>query len=289
MSHRNSEDEKEDSSQAEVQQGAVQQHVNAHFDSTATYWDGVYRGDSLQGVIYQDRQAAVLDYVDAAALQSESRVLEIGCGAGHLTMELAERGLRVDAVDASPVMVDAAAGRAAERGLSQRVTVGVADVHALPFGSSEFDLVVAVGLIPWLHSPDSAVREMARVLRPGGQLVLTADNRARLVSFTDPRAMLALSPLKRVLVALRRRRGKATSRLDSPRTIDRLLLQSALRPLERRTVGFGPLSFMGWMFLGEARSIRVNGRLQALANRGTPGLRLTGWHYLVHAKKPSGP
>jgi ubiquinone/menaquinone biosynthesis C-methylase UbiE len=286
MSHRNSEYEKEDSSQADVQQGGVQQHVNAHFDSTATYWDGVYRGDSLQGVIYQDRQAAVLDYVDAAALPSESRVLEIGCGAGHLTMELAERGFHVDAVDASPAMVDATGGRAAERGLSERVAVGVADVHALPFGSSEFDMVVAVGVIPWLHSPDSAVREMARVLRPGGQLVLTADNRARLVSFTDPRAMLALSPLKRALVRLRRRRGVATSRLDYPRTIDRLLLQSALRPLKRRTVGFGPLSFMGWMFLDERRSIRVNGRLQALANRGTPGLKWTGWHYLVHAKKP---
>lgn len=286
MSHRNSEDEKVDSSQADVQRGGVQRHVNAHFDSTATYWDGVYRGDSLQGVIYQDRQAAVLEYVDAAALPSASRVLEIGCGAGHLTMELGERGFRVDAVDASPAMVHATAGRAAERGLAERVAVGVADVHALPFGSSEFDLVVAVGVIPWLHSPESAVREMARVLQPGGQLVLTADNRARLASFTDPRAMLALSPLKRGLVALRRRRGVATSRLDYPRTIDRLLVQSALRPLDRRTIGFGPLSFMGWMFLDEARSIRVNDRLQALANRGIPGLKSTGWHYLVHAKKP---
>jgi ubiquinone/menaquinone biosynthesis C-methylase UbiE len=278
--------DKEDSSQRGVQQGGVQQHVNAHFDSTATYWDGVYRGDSLQGVIYQDRQAAVLDYVDDAGLQAESRVLEIGCGAGHLTMQLAERGFRVDAVDASPAMVDATAGRAAERDLSERVTVAAADVHALPFGASEFDLVVAVGVIPWLHSPDSAVREMARVLRPGGQLVLTADNRARLVSFTDPRAMLALSPLKRVLVALRRRRGVASSRLDFPRTIDQLLVRSALQPLERRTIGFGPLSFMGWMFLDEPRSIRVNGRLQAMADRGVPGLKWTGWHYLVHAAKP---
>ncbi len=284
MSHQNREFEKDDPLGG-VEQGGVQQHVNAHFDSTASYWDGVYRGDSLQGVIYQDRQAAVLEYVDAADLKAQSRVLEIGCGAGHLTMQLAERGFRVDAVDASPAMVQATSERAAERGVSERVTVGVADVHALPFGSSDFDLVVAVGVIPWLHSPGEAVNEMARVLRSDGQLVLTADNRARLVSFVDPRAMLALSPLKRLLVAVRRRRGVATSRLDFPRATDRLLTRGGLRLLGRRTVGFGPLSFLGWMFLDENRSIRVNARLQRLADRGAPGLRWTGWHYLVRAVK----
>lgn len=286
MSHRNSENDTEHSLRSEHQPGAVQEHVNAHFDSSASYWDGVYRGDSLQGLIYQQRQAAVLDCVDASHLAAGARVLEIGCGAGHLTIRLAERDLRVDAIDASPAMVEAAARRALEGGMSERVTVEVADVHALPFEASHFDLIVAVGVIPWLHSPHAAVAEMARVLRPGGHLIVTADNRARLSSFTDPRAMLALSPLKRAQVALRRRRGLATSRLDYPRRIDQLLRASGLNPVTRRTIGFGPLSFMGRPLLGESRSMRVNDRLQALADRGVPGLKWTGWHYLVRAAKP---
>jgi len=285
MSHRNSENDTEHSLQGEHQPGFVQEHVNAHFDSSASYWDGVYRGDSLQGLIYQQRQAAVLDCVDAANLSAEARVLEIGCGAGHLTIRLAERGLRVDAIDASPAMVEAAASRALEKGLREQVTVEVADVHALPFEPSHFDLIVAVGVIPWLHSPQAAVAEMARVLRPGAQLVVTADNRARLSSFTDPRAMLALSPLKRAQVALRRRRGLATSRLDYPRRVDRLLRESGLNPLARRTIGFGPLSLLGRPLFGEAKSMRVNDRLQTLADRGAPGLKWTGWHYLVRAAK----
>jgi ubiquinone/menaquinone biosynthesis C-methylase UbiE len=285
MSHRNSESDTEHSSHGGHRRGRVQQHVNAHFDASASYWDGVYRGGSLQGVIYQQRQAAVLDCVEASKLAREAPVLEIGCGAGHLTMQLAERGLRVAAIDASRAMVEATANRANEAEVQERVTVEVADVHALPFAADHFDLVVAVGVIPWLHSPAGAVNEMARVLRPGGQLVLTADNRARLASFTDPRAMLALSPLKRAQVALRRRRGLATSRLDFPRSIDRLLLQSGLQPVSRRTVGFGPLSFLGRPVLDESRSIRVNGRLQALADRGAPGLKWTGWQYVVRATK----
>jgi ubiquinone/menaquinone biosynthesis C-methylase UbiE len=286
MNHRNSENDTEHSLGGEHQPGAVQEHVNAHFDSSASYWDGVYRGDTLQGLIYQHRQAAVLDCVDAAKLPAGAQALEIGCGAGHLTIRLAERELRVEAIDASPAMVEAAANRVLEAGLRELVNVEVADVHALPFEPSHFDLIVAVGVIPWLHSPQAAVAEMARVLRPGGQLVVTADNRARLSSFTDPRAMLALSPLKRAQVALRRRRGLATSRLDYPRDIDQLLLWSGLNPVARRTIGFGPLSLLGRPLFGEPNSMRVNDRLQALADRGVPGLKWTGWHYLVRAAKP---
>ncbi len=286
MSHRNSENDTEHSLQGDRQPAAVQEHVNAHFDSSASYWDGVYRGDTLQGLIYQQRQAAVLGCVDAAKLPAAAPVLEIGCGAGHLTIRLAERELEVEAIDASPAMVEAAANQALEAGLGERVNVAVADVHALPFESSHFDLIVAVGVIPWLHSPQTAVAEMARVLRPGGQLVVTADNRARLSSFTDPRAMLALSPLKRAQVALRRRRGLATSRLDYPRQIDRLLRGSGLNPLSRRTIGFGPLSFLGRSLFGERKNMRLNDRLQGLADRGVPGLKWTGWHYVVRAAKP---
>lgn len=287
MSQRNSENDTERSAAGDLSRGGVQRHVNRHFDSTASYWDAVYRDADLQGVIYQQRQAAVLDYVEAAGLPPGARALEIGCGAGHLTVQLAERGLHVDAVDASEAMVEATADRARAAGLDGNVSVVVADVHTLPFAADHFDLVIAVGVIPWLHSPGEAVGEMARVLRPAGQLVLTADNRARLISFTDPRAILALTPLKRVYDRARKRRGLATSRLDSPRRVDRLLGRWPLHMLERRTVGFGPLSFLGRPIFDDVRGIRVNRRLQALADRGVPALRWTGWHYVVRAQKLS--
>ena len=286
MTEQSPESDSRGRSRAGVEGGGLQDEVNAHFDSSASYWDGVYSGEDLQGIIYLQRQAAVLDYVEEAHLGRDAHVLEIGCGAGHLTMELADRGLRVDAVDASPAMVEATAARASEHGVLERVTVNVADVHRLPFQTGQFDLVVAVGVIPWLHSPAEAVAEMARVLSAGGELVLTADNGARLVSFTDPRGLLALTPLKRVLVALRRRRGRVSSTLHFPSRIERMVRDSGLRPLSRRTIGFGPLSFLGRPLLSEPCGIRVNHRLQALADRGVPGLRLAGWHFLVRARKP---
>lgn len=265
---------------------SMQDDVNTYFDAEASYWDEVYLERNLQGLIYRQRQAVVLDDLDAAGLKPGTRVLEIGCGAGHLTAQLAERGLHVEAIDSSPAMVESTARRVRERGFQGHASVGAADVHALPFELSHFDLVVAVGVIPWLHSPGHAIQEMARVLRPTGQLILTADNRARLSSFTDPREMLALSVgVKRLYHSVRKPHTQAISRLDFPRHVDRLLVGGGLYPVRRRTVGFGPFSFLGRAVFDDARSARIDRRLQALADRGAPGLKWTGWHYVVRAVK----
>jgi ubiquinone/menaquinone biosynthesis C-methylase UbiE len=261
----------------------IQQNVNTHFDATVAYWDEVYRGEELQGVIYQQRQTAVLRCIDEAQLAPDAHVLEIGCGAGHLTRELGLRKLKVNAVDASPAMVDITGKRMESESLEEKVTVAVADVHALPFASGTFDLVVAVGVLPWLHSPAAAVVEIARVLGDRGQVVLTADSAARLSSFTDPRAMLALTPLRRVYHAVQEEPGNAVSYLHSPRRINAMLRAAGLDPAARSTVGFGPLTLLGRPILGERAAIRVNGRLQRLADRHVPALRWTGWHYVVRA------
>jgi SAM-dependent methyltransferase len=263
-----------------------QETINTHFDSTVSYWDGVYGDDDVQGLIYRMRQSVVLSYVDAAALPANARVLEIGCGAGHLTIQLANRQFRVEAVDASQAMVEVTADRMREGGSEQAVTVAMADAHSLPFQAGHFDLVVAVGVIPWLHSPGDAIAEMARVLVPGGQLILTADNGARLSSFTDPREMLARTPLRHLYHRLRKRRGLAMSRLDFPRRIDRLIRRGGLRPVARSTVGYGPLTFWGRVLFSNALRVRINDRLHSLASRGVPGLKWTGWHYVVRATKP---
>ena len=270
----------------ENEPASVQRNVNTHFDATVAYWDRVYLEDGLQGRIYRNRQEAVLGYVDAVGLRAGARALEIGCGAGRLTMELAARGLRVDAVDASPEMVALTGQRAQESGFGESVRVAVADVHELPFADREFDLIVAVGVLPWLHTPAAAVREIARLLSDGGQVVLTADNGARLTTFTDPREMLAGTPLRGLYRRLRKRPGVAMSHLDFPARIERMLRDAGLSTVARRTVGFGPMSFLGRPLLEGERGVRLDERLQRLADRGVPAVKWTGWHYVVRARKP---
>ncbi|MDQ3879444.1 MAG: class I SAM-dependent methyltransferase, partial [Actinomycetota bacterium] len=111
-------------------------------------------------------------------LPSGARVLEIGCGAGMLSVALAHRGFDVTATDSSAEMLQAAAEAAAR----DRVHIGLvrADALVLPVPAQTFDLVAAVGVLPWVSSPQRALAEIARVLKPGGAAVVTSDNLGRL-------------------------------------------------------------------------------------------------------------
>src|SRR4051794_29564947 len=95
-----------------------------------------------------------------------SDLIEAGCGTGELAARLAAAGFAVTAVDRSPRM----AGLAAARSLNALR----ADVTALPFPDGRFSVAVAAWMLYHVPDPDGALAELARVLRPGGRLVVAA-------------------------------------------------------------------------------------------------------------------
>lgn len=92
-------------------------------------------------------------------LSAGDRVLEVGCGRGHLTGRLADRGIDVIGIDANPM--------AAEVAGSDRIMTMRAET--LEFDDATFDAVVSIHAIEHLPQLDAAVAEMGRVLKPGGQ------------------------------------------------------------------------------------------------------------------------
>jgi SAM-dependent methyltransferase len=109
---------------------------------------------------------------------SPQRVLEVGCGWGELAEWIArDTGAEVVAVDLSSRMVELAR----ERGVDARV----ADVQQLPFADGEFDLVVAAWMLYHVPDLDRGLRELARVLRPGGGLVAVTNSRFHLIELRE--------------------------------------------------------------------------------------------------------
>jgi ubiquinone/menaquinone biosynthesis C-methylase UbiE len=98
------------------------------------------------------------------------RILDVGCGDGVLAAALAGGGGNMTGVDADPQMLAAARARAEATGLAVVFVEG--DIHALPFPDATFDVVVAVTVLCFVPDAEHAVREMARVLRPGGRMVI---------------------------------------------------------------------------------------------------------------------
>ncbi len=99
-----------------------------------------------------------------------ARVLDAGCGDGALVRAAASRGAEVTGVDPDPAMLAAARSRAAGAGLRAVFLEG--RVERLPFPDACFDVVASVTVLCFVPDAASAMREMARVLRPGGCLVI---------------------------------------------------------------------------------------------------------------------
>ncbi len=100
-------------------------------------------------------------------LEPHHRLLDVGCGPGTVSVDLAGRVGEVVGVDTSAAVVEAARATAADAG-RDNASFSVADAYALPFPDASFDVVHAHQLLQHLTDPVAALREMRRVARPGG-------------------------------------------------------------------------------------------------------------------------
>lgn len=99
-----------------------------------------------------------------------AQVLDVGCGDGALAAELASRGAQVIGIDVSEAMIRAARERA--RRQSADVAFEVASARQLPFPDARFDSATAITILCFVDDAAPAFHEIARVLRPGGRLVI---------------------------------------------------------------------------------------------------------------------
>jgi len=135
--------------------------TRAFFDAVGPEWD------ALRKILNDDalRARAVARLVPPGL-----RVADVGTGTGILAMELARLGLAVVAIDHSPRMLEAAREKLAREGISS-VELRLGEAGALPLGDGEVDAAFAHMVLHYVPSPPEALREMARVVKPGGSVV----------------------------------------------------------------------------------------------------------------------
>lgn len=98
-------------------------------------------------------------------------ILDVACGTGSVAVELVRRyGCTVIGVDQSAEMLAAGRGRVAAAGLAEGITLLHARAEALPFAAASFDGLTFTYLLRYVDDPAATLRELARVVRPGGHI-----------------------------------------------------------------------------------------------------------------------
>ncbi|MGQ0702383.1 MAG: class I SAM-dependent methyltransferase [Gemmatimonadales bacterium] len=160
------------------------QHPVQFFDSIAREYDSKHYGTPTSNFMTL-RQDRVLEFVDSLGLPRGAKVLDAGCGPGHLVQALVARGLRVCAIDAAGRMVAIARARFDEAFPSYPPAFHRGSIEELPYRESAFDLVCSTGVIEYLAGDDRLLGEAYRVLRPGGHLILSVTNRWSPINWLD--------------------------------------------------------------------------------------------------------
>jgi ubiquinone/menaquinone biosynthesis C-methylase UbiE len=266
--------------------------TNRYFDDHVEFWNDVYVRPDIFSVIHQERRRQALALIDGLGLAAGSTVLEIGCGSGRFAVDLVARGLQVDAVDASEGMVQATRRRARQAGVDDALRSFVADVHQLEATSETYSLVVALGVVPWIHSPAVAIQEMGRVLEVAGHLVVSTDNRARLTYRLDPRFHPLLEGVRAGVQHWLAQSGHrpdegsvARPALHSAAEMERWLSAGGLELVASSCFGFGPFTALGRPVLPTGSAIRVHEVLQRWADRPGSFLGSRGTQLLMLARK----
>jgi ubiquinone/menaquinone biosynthesis C-methylase UbiE len=132
-------------------------------------------------------------YLPRLPLDHAQRILALGCGTGievRALKRLTGADTAIVGVDHSPTLIDTARQLTADEGLSDNVTYQIGDAHHTPYGEDQFDIVTLHTLISHVDDPPQVLREVRRIVRPGGTIAVFDGDYASL-TFAYPDHSLA--------------------------------------------------------------------------------------------------
>jgi len=138
--------------------------------------------DPWDSALYEDRHSFVWksssDLIDKLDPKPGERVLDLGCGTGHLTSQIAERGADAIGIDSSASMI------AQARQNYPKLKFQLADARNFDF-DAPFDAVFSNAVLHWVPDADSVIRSVSQALKPGGRFVLEFGGRGNTARFME--------------------------------------------------------------------------------------------------------
>lgn len=122
------------------------------------------------GIFAKYMEKGALEFFERLAIEPGTRLLDVACGAGQLTLPAARKGIEVQGIDLAANLVEQARSRAEAEGLDIQIDQG--DAEALPYEDSSFNVVMSLIGAMFAPRPELVAKEMGRVCRPGGKVIM---------------------------------------------------------------------------------------------------------------------
>jgi ubiquinone/menaquinone biosynthesis C-methylase UbiE len=140
------------------------------------FFDQYSKGNEYNVFSEKSNERLVDACLNLSGLKPPAVVVDLGCGSGAFSAVLAKKGYQVTGIDLSQGMIALASKLFPHRGCGPKFSVG--DVEQLPFADASLDGVMMSGLLHHLPDPSLCIRELMRVLKPGGIFMAFDPNRA---------------------------------------------------------------------------------------------------------------
>lgn len=279
-------------------------NVARFFSHSVKYWEEVYESGGKQtadflGYAKNRRKSIVVDYLDAYAGYRSLTVLDIGCGPGVFMEEGLRRGHDMTGIDISEEMIGKARARLEKHGYSC-FKCQQGDAENIPLEDETADVVLCLGVLPYLRDDRRAVEEIDRVLKKGGMVIALLPNLFKLGNLLDPYYYLVRiwhylwygllrksATSKEVLdpVSFNENKQFGVRRYSLDRACAIFSRYGAVPEECKTSIEFGPLTLWKKEILSDERSIALSEFLWRLSSRWN-WLKNFSNEWVINFKKP---
>jgi len=263
----------------------VQRFSEGH---AARRWAEMYDASTqlLEEANYRRRRDVTVAHV-MRVLPPGGRVLDLGCGTAPVLSELRRHGIACTGLELAPDMIERARARLRAMNLDDG-DLHRGDCRQTPFEDASFDAIVCLGVISYVEAFEDVLREIERLLRPGGHVIVSFRNRFNPVLW-DP--YVALKTLAQAVTGRLRAEPYTIGRFMDFRDVFAEMAACGFEHQEHVGIGFGPIRFRHRALLPEAVSIRLSDGMAGLLGKlrwTAPSRWLADVSLLVY-RKPAEP